>query len=294
MKRDCWEENLFELIRRTSVDLPSDAEAALQRALLGEKKASHGWWVLAEILENIRLARARNVPLCQDTGTLTFVFGVPSGGDTHALIARTRSAISRATRQGFLRQNAVDVLTGSAYATNIAPGSPVFLFRQSARQDYDVRLIMKGAGCENMGRQYSLPDSDLGAECDLTGVRMAVLHAIWKVQGRACGPNTLGVCVGGDRAAGAEHAKIQFLRRLNDRSRVRQLARLEAAIQRDATRLGIGPMGLSGRSATLGVKLDTLSRLPASYLVTVSFMDWAFRRRGVILGKAGGIKRWLY
>jgi fumarate hydratase class I len=294
VKKDCWEENLLELIRRTSVDLPADVEAALRRAQGSEKKGTQGWWAIAEILENVQLARAQNVPLCQDTGTLTFVFGVPPGADTNALMARTRIAISRATRLGYLRQNTVDVLTGGSYATNIAPGSPVIHFRHSARQGYDVRLIMKGAGCENMGRQYSLPFPELGAGCDLEGVRTCILHARWTAQGMACSPATVGVCIGGDRAAGGEHAKNQFLRRLNDHSRVKQLSRLETRIAREAAKLDIGPMGLGGKSAILGAKIDTLSRLPASYFVTVAFMDWAFRRRGVSLGQAGGIKRWLY
>jgi fumarate hydratase class I len=53
-------------------------------------------------------------------------------------------------------------------------------------------------------------------------------------------------------------------------------------------------MGLGGRATLLGVKIGVLSRLPASYFVTASYMCWAFRRRGALLGPEGGVDRWLY
>jgi len=294
MRNGHWEKNLFELIRRTSTDLPSDIEVGIRRAIKKERKNTHAWWVLETILRNAAEARKQDVPLCQDTGSLIFYFGVPVGFDTNALAARTRSAISKATRQGYLRQNTVDAVSGAPYETNIASGSPIFHFQQGARKTVDVRLLLKGGGCENVGWQFSLPDEEVGAGRDLEGVRRCVLHAVWRAQGNGCAPGVLGVCIGGDRESGYTHSKEQFLRRLGDKSNVKALARLENRAQRDVERLGIGPMGLGGRSTLLGVKIGALSRLPASYFVTVSQMCWAFRRRGVLLGPEGGVQRWLY
>jgi fumarate hydratase class I len=104
----------------------------------------------------------------------------------------------------------------------------------------------------------------------------------------------VGVCVGGDRATGHANAKEQFLRKVNERSSVKLLARLEERILKEANLLRIGPMGIGGRTTLLGVKIDALSRVPASYFVSVSYMCWAFRRRGVLLGPEGGVDRWLY
>jgi len=289
-----WEKNLVELIRRTSTDLPADVEAALRRALNREKRGSHASWVLETILANAAIARAQSIPLCQDTGTLTFYFCVPVGFDTNALVARTRTAVAKATRAGYLRQNTVDSVSGAMYETNIAHASPVFYFQQGARKTIDVRLIIKGGGSENVGCQYSLPDTSLGAERDLEGVRRCVLDAVWKAQGNGCAPGILGVCIGGDRASGFEHAKVQFLHKLGQRSRVKALAKLEDRIMKDARKLGIGPMGLGGKTALLGVHIGALSRVPASFFVSVSYMCWALRRRGVVLGPEGGLHRWLY
>lgn len=289
-----WEKNLFELIRRTSTDLPADVEVGLRRALRGEKKGSHAWWVLSTILESAAVARKKALPICQDTGTLMFHFSVPVGFDTNALTARTRTAVSRATRQGYLRQNTIDSVSGAPFETNIAPGSPVFHFQQGARKTVDVRLIMKGGGCENVGMQFALPDEGLKAGRDLEGVRRCLLEAVWRAQGNACAPGVLGVCIGGDRTTGYAHSKEQFVRKIGARSRIKVLAGLEGRVLADAGRMKIGPMGLGGKTALLDVKIGVLSRLPASYFVSVSFMCWAFRRRGVVLGPEGGLHRWLY
>jgi len=294
MRSTRWAKNLLELIRRTSTDLPADVEAAIRRALQREKRGSRAAWILNTILENAALARKRNVPLCQDTGTLVFHFGVPVGFDTNALMAFTRDAVAQATRKGYLRQNTVDSITGASFETNIAPSSPVVCFQQVARKTVDARLVMKGGGSENMGRQYSLPDAELGAGRDLEGVRRCVLDAVWRAQGGGCAPGVVGVCIGGDRTTSHYCAKEQFLRKLNDRSEVKVLSRLEQRILKESRTLGVGPMGLGGRTTLLGVKIGTVSRLPASFFVSVSYMCWAFRRRGVLLSPEGGIQRWLY
>jgi fumarate hydratase class I len=121
-----------------------------------------------------------------------------------------------------------------------------------------------------------------------------VLQAVWQAQGNGCAPGVAGVCIGGDRATGYAHAKEQFLRKISDRSPVKALARLEDRVLRDAQRMEIGPMGLGGRTALLGLKIGALSRLPACFFVSVSYMCWAFRRRGAVLGPEGGMHRWLY
>lgn len=289
-----WEKNLFELVRRTSTDLPKDVEFALRRALHAERKGSHAAWVLETVLESVRVSRTQDTPLCEDTGNLMFYFSVPVGFDTNALVARTQSVVAKATRQGYLRQNTLDAVSGAPFVNNVAQSSPVMHFQQGARKTVDVRLIMKSASSENEGRQYMLPDAELGAERSLAGVRRCVLDAIWRAQGNHCGPGVLGICIGGDRATGYAQSKVQYLRRVGRRSPVRALARLEDQLLKDARKLGIGPMGLGGRTALLGVCVDTLSRQPSSYFVTVSFMGWMFRRRGMLLGPTGGLDRWLY
>lgn len=294
MSKTLWERHLVELIRRTSTDLPADVETALKRAMRQDSKTPSAKWVLNSMLENVALARRNSTPLCQDTGTMIFTCRVPVGFDTNALAARIRAAISRATRLGYLRENTIDPISGRPFKTNVAPGAPVLHFEQGARKTVDIRLMLKGGGCENVGAQYALPDERLGAGRDLEGARRCIMDAVWQAQGKGCSPGILGVCIGGDCATGAMHAKEQFLRKLGDRSPLKVLAALEARVLRDAATLGIGPMGLGGTTTLLDVKVGTLSRLPASFFVTVAYMCWSFRRRGAVFGVEGGLQRRLY
>ena len=170
-----WESSLFELIRRTSVDLPSDVEQAIKRAYTAEPGGSRGRWVLETILENIRKARNQDAPICQDTGTLCFSFQVPVGFDTNALAAVTRVAVAKATRMGYLRQNTIDTLSGESCPTNVAHGSPVFRFEQCARSTVDVRLIRKGGGPKTPGGSIAFRMTDSGRE----GIWRASGNVFW-------------------------------------------------------------------------------------------------------------------
>ncbi|MDD5676376.1 MAG: fumarate hydratase [Kiritimatiellae bacterium] len=289
-----WTQSLIELIRRTSADLPRDVEAALRKARRNEKPQSPARWALDTILDNVRLARARGAPLCQDTGTLVFYCEVPFRFDTRRLTPAIRAAVRQATGQGSLRPNTIDPLTGCSCAHNLGAGAPVIHFEFAQRRNVAIRLVMKGGGSENVSAQFSLPDTRLKAGRDLEGVRRCLLAAVAQAQGNGCAPGVLGVCIGGDRATGAECAKRQLLRLLSDHAVEPRLAALERHVLAGAQKLGIGPMGFGGATTLLGVKIGALARLPASYFVSVAYMCWAFRRRGVALGKKGNIKRWLY
>ncbi|HWQ90292.1 MAG TPA: fumarate hydratase, partial [Clostridia bacterium] len=244
--------------------------------------------------QNIALAKNKSQPICQDTGSIIFYVECPVGFDQITFEEAAREAVKLATRKGYLRQNSVDSVTGKNDGTNVGPGSPVVHFHQHRSPEVNVRLILKGGGCENVGAQYSLPNEKLKANRDLDGCRKAILDAVMQAQGKGCGPGILGVCIGGDRATGYEYSKQQLLRRLDDQNPDPELNRLEADLTETANKLGIGPMGFGGKTTLLGAKIGVLNRLPASYFVSVSYMCWAYRRHGVTLGQQGDIQNWLY
>jgi fumarate hydratase class I len=287
-------DSLVELIRRTSAEIPDDVQRALLASLEREKQGTIAASALKIIELNIELARKKSQPICQDTGSVLFYVDGPAGLDQITFEATAREAVKEATRRGFLRQNSVDSLTGRNDGTNLGPGSPTLHFHQHAAPDVRVRLMLKGGGCENVGAQYSLPNEQLKADRDLAGCRRAILDAVLQAQGRGCGPGVLGVCIGGDRATGYEFSKRQLLRLLPDRNPVAELDGLEQDVLSTANELGIGPMGFGGRTTLLGVKIGALNRVPASFFVSVSYMCWAFRRLGVVLGAEGRIVEWLY
>ena len=268
---------IAELIHETSSSLPDDAEQALRKALRREAKGSSARLVLETLLKNVALARAAGTPVCQDTGTLTFF--VSENLRRTVSPERIAAAVAAATEKGWLRRNTNDAVTGKSIDTNVCPGAPVIHYTLDS--DSKVRLIMKGGGSENMSMQFSLPDAALGAGRDLEGVRRAVLAAVQHAQGYGCAPGILGVCIGGDRAAGYEEAKHQLLRDLADVNPVSALAKLERRLLREANSLGIGPMGLGGKTTLLAVKIGARPRVPASFFVTVAYLCWAARRRTI-------------
>jgi len=192
-------ESILELIRRTSTILPDDVVRAITAARKDETEGSNADVALNVIGCNIGLARESSLPLCQDTGTILFYFHTPVGFDQLELQEIATAAVRAATKKGYLRQNSVDSLTGKNSGDNTGPGSPVFHFRQWRQPHIEVKLMLKGGGCENMNAQYSLPHPDLGGR-DLKGVENAILDCILQAQGQGCGPGILGVCIGGDRA----------------------------------------------------------------------------------------------
>lgn len=286
--------SLVELIRRTSAEIPDDVNRALVAALEAEKKGSIAESALRIVERNIELAKRKSQPICQDTGSILFYVDAPMGLDQVGFEETAREAVREATRKGYLRQNSVDSITGANDGTNVGPGSPAVHFHQHRGAGVEVRLVLKGGGCENVGAQYSLPLEKLKASRDLDGCRKVILDAVLQAQGKGCGPGILGVCIGGDRATGYEFSKKQFLRMLDDRNPDPVLDGLEQDVLRTANELGIGPMGFGGRTTLLGVKVCAANRVPASFFVSVSYMCWAFRRQGVSLGGTGAIERWLY
>lgn len=276
-------ERIVGLIHETSCSIPDDVERAVRAARRREERGTSADVVLGTILDNVRLARQKGTPLCQDTGTLTFF--VDERLRRRVTPDLLKRAVARATQAGYLRKNTIDSLTGKSYDDNCADGAPVVHYTEKRGARPSVTLLMKGGGSENMSRQYSLPDSALGAGRDLAGVRACLLDAVVKTQGYGCAPGILGVCIGGDRATGFETAKEQVLRALDKsgESDDPTLRKLERQILREANSLGIGPMGLGGKTTLLGVRIASRPRVPASFFVTVAYLCWAARRRTISL-----------
>jgi fumarate hydratase class I len=288
-------DSLIELIRVTSSILPNDVYRAIKLAKGEEIPASSASYAMDIMCDNIELAKDKSQPLCQDTGTVIFYIYHPAGFAQRPFLKLIEKAITKATQKGYLRENSVDSLTGENAGTNLGPGHPSVKFEEIAGKELKIKLMLKGGGCENVSTQYSLPDTALGAGRDLEGVRKVVLDAVMKAQGKGCGPGVLGVCIGGDRSDSHAHAKKQLLRTLDDQSSHKDLARMEKEITETCNKLGIGPMGFGGKTTLLGCKIDHLNRVPASFIVSVSYMCWSFRRQGIKLDlKSGKIQKWLY
>lgn len=293
-----FRDSMLDLIIETSTNLPPDVRQAMGVALKIESPATQAGQALAIIGRNIDMAQQDQGAICQDTGFITFEIKTPVGVNQIAMKKEILNAIAEATKRGKLRPNSVDSITGKNSGNNLGPGTPAIHFEQWEEPDVEVRLLLKGGGCENKNIQYSVPCTldHLGrADRDLDGVKKCVLHAVWQAQGQGCGPGALGVCIGSDCASGYHHAKLQLFRSLDDVNPDSKLAKLEEEIMEDANKLGVGTMGFGGKATLIGCKITAANRLPACFFVSVAYDCWAFRRLGVLLdADTGAIKHWLY
>jgi fumarate hydratase class I len=287
-------DSLVEIIRKTSAELPDDVFEAIEAGRKVEQSGSSAKYAMDIICDNVGIAKRKSQPLCQDTGTVLFYIHFPQKTDFDELQKLIRKAVVTSTKKGYLRQNSVDSITGKNSGNNIGPGAPVIHAEPWKKEEFEIKLMLKGGGCENVGAQYSLPDARVGAGRDLKGVEKCSLDAVQNAQGKGCGPGILGVCIGGDRGTGYSASKEQFLRKIGDRNRDATLAALEARITEESNQLGIGPMGFGGKTTLLATKVTAMNRVPASFFVSVSYMCWAFRRQGARVNKKGEIQKWLY
>ena len=279
---------ILELIRRTSSDLPPDVENQLRSAVEKETPGSAARGAFETILKNVELSRKNSSPICQDTGTPIFYVKQPAGWSTLELKKQIRSALAEATKKSYMRPNAVDAVSDKNSGNNLGGDDfPYIHFDEVEGDELTIELMLKGGGCENVGAQYSLPDNRLGAGRDLAGVRKAILDAVQRAQGQGCAPGILGVSIGGDRGSGYVRSKEVLLDKIGTRNPDPRLAELEERLTAEANQLGIGPMGFGGQTTVIDTKITGLSRLPASYFVTLSYMCWAYRRRKLTV-KANG------
>ncbi len=280
-------DGIVELYKKAATSIPNDVEEALKQAF-GREEDPLAKGALEVILKNISLARTTSRPLCQDTGFPVFYVNAPRGL-SHSLIREViYDATKIATKKIPLRSNAVDTITEKNTGDNTGKFMPFIHLDETQEEHFNVELLLKGSGSENVGQTYKLPTrlnyqgKEILAERDLEGVRLCILDAVIQAQGRGCPPYVIGVAIGGSRDQVAFLSKRQLMRRLNDTNPEPILAGLECKILEDVNSLGIGVAGFGGNNTALAVKIFAAARHPASYFVDVSIGCWALRRGRLI------------
>jgi len=298
MNIEKFQESMYKLIVETSTKLPKDVRRAIKAAKEQENAGTRSAMSLATITNNIKMADDNISPICQDTGLPTFKIKVPVGANQLEMKKAIYEAIALATKDGKLRPNSVDSLTGENSGDNLGGGTPVIKFEQWEKDYIDARLILKGGGCENKNIQYSLPCELEGlgrAGRDLDGIRKCIMHSVYQAQGQGCSAGFIGVGIGGDRSSGYDLAKEQLFRTNDDVNPNEDLRKLEEYVMANANKLGIGTMGFGGETTLLGCKVGVMNRIPASFFVSVAYNCWAFRRLGVNVNpETGEIQDWFY
>ncbi len=278
---DLLEEVTVELLRRAAVTLPRDVISALEKAL-EEETSEIARTQLRTILENVRAAADTSVPMCQDTGIpIFFVKGV-CGKD---VVEGIRKGVSRATAEVPLRPNAVHPITRKNEGNNLGIDMPYIHFSPGDDATVEITVLPKGAGSENMSALRMLSPTE-----GMKGVRSFVLDTVLNAGGRPCPPIIVGVGIGGSADIAMALSKKALLKPLDLQHPDPELRRLEEELLDALNSVGIGPMGLGGRTTALGVKIEIAHCHTASLPVGVNIQCWAARRASVRIHVDGRVE----
>ncbi len=256
--------------------LPSDIHARLELARAGED-GSTARSILDDLLENAALAQEKSIPICQDTGMvqvhLRIGREVHFQGDPYAAI---QEGVGQAYTENYLRKS---IVADPLRRINTGDNTPAMIYTELIPGDQvQVSLSVKGFGSENMSRLAMLRPAD-GVE----GVIEFVLRTVRDAGPNPCPPIVVGVGIGGNFDKVAYLAKLALLRPLAQRHPDPYYAELEIEILRQINELGLGPMGLGGRSTALGVAIETLPTHIAGLPVAVNISCHATRHMEEVL-----------
>lgn len=272
--------SLTAAVRRMAYEsciiLPSDIHAQLELARAGED-GSTARSILDDLLENAALAQEKSIPICQDTGMvqvhLRIGREVHFPGDPYAAI---QEGVRQAYTENYLRKS---IVADPLRRINTGDNTPAMIYTELIPGDQvQVSLSVKGFGSENMSRLAMLRPAD-GVE----GVIGFVLQTVREAGPNPCPPIVVGVGIGGNFDKVAYLAKLALLRPLTQRHPDPYYAELEIELLRQINELGLGPMGLGGRSTALGAAIETLPTHIAGLPVAVNISCHATRHLEEVL-----------
>lgn len=265
-----------DLCIRANRKLPPDVEKRIRECAATEESPV-AREVFRHIIENAELAESANLALCQDTG-LGLVF-VDIGQSVQITGGDLREAINEGVRQGyrdgFLRTSANHPFTRK----NTGDNTPAIIYFDIVPgENVRIHLVAKGFGAENMSKALTIPPS-AGWE----GVKKTVLQLTAEAGSNACPPTILGVGIGGTLDQSLLLAKKAYLRPLDDVNPDPDLAAKEAELLEAVNKLGIGPMGLGGKTTCLAVKIAIAPCHIGSLPLAVNFQCHSSRHMEALL-----------
>lgn len=265
-----------ELCLKANFELRPDVLAALRKAARLEKGRAKR--IIESIIENAKLAKSKRIAICQDSG-MVFVH-MEIGQDVSFTGGSLRKAVNdgvrKAYKEGFLRKSVVDdplirkntrTNTPCVIAMDIVDGSKV-----------RITVSPKGFGSENKSAIRMFKPT-----ASLIEIKDFILDVVKKAGPDACPPLILGIGVGGTFDLAARLAKKALLRPVGMKHSKKHFADLERKLMQDINALGLGPMGLGGKTTVLGVNINAHETHIAGLPVAVNVSCHATRSASAIL-----------
>ncbi len=265
-----------DAITQVTKVLPGDVWEALQNSLDTENHPQ-AREILSQLLENARIAASESLPLCQDTGAA--VFFVDIGEDCRIEGESVQAVLNRAMvdaySEGYLRKSLCDPFTRK----NTGDNTPAFVHTEIVPgEGLKIKFMAKGGGSENMSRCTVLTPAS-----GWQGIKDFVLQRIKEAGPNPCPPTIVGLGIGGTFDVAPTLAKKGLFRPLNTPNPDSDLDLKEKELLEEINSLGIGPMGLGGKTSSLGVKIETSPCHIASLPVAVNIQCHSSRYKEVSL-----------
>ena len=254
-------------LRVAEIHLPNDVKDALERAYAAEENPV-ARRELEAIRENIKMAESRNVPLCQDTGVpVVYITIPPDVPFTDAIREGVEDGVRQATAEIPLRPNVVSPCTRENTRDNCGMGMPAVHITPG--ETFTLTVLPKGAGSENVSALRMFLPSETKA------ITRFITETVLRAGGKPCPPVILGIGIGSTADGAMSLAKEALLVPLG------AMNHLEQEIYDAVNALGIGPMGLGGKTTCLGVRIKEGGCHTASLPVALNVQCWAARRATV-------------
>ncbi|MFP4588649.1 MAG: fumarate hydratase [Candidatus Acetothermia bacterium] len=278
---------LVEPIKTAVTTLPDSTLDALRAAKDREEGGARVQ--LEAMLEAVQIGKDKGIPICQDTGTPTFYVELgsnfPAAGEIDGLEDALKKAVQLATEQVPIRPNTVHPITHRNPGNNTGVHIPYIDWSISEGDSLQMTYLPKGGGCTNMS-QLTMMTPGRG----LKGVKEIVLERIASMEGKPCPPTVVGIGLGGSASISLSLAKKSLLRPVGERHEDPEIAELEEELFEKANELGVGPMGVGGKTTVLDVKIEYDYRHPASYPVGITPQCWANRRISMFVNPDGSVE----
>lgn len=280
-------ERVVDQIKKSITTLPRPTLAALKKALQREDGGAKVQ--LQAMLEAAEIGEENAVPICQDTGTPAFFIEL---GENFADIKQLgeikralRKSVRLATESVPLRPNTVHPFSERNPDDNTGESIPWIDWSLTQGSKLTLTYFPKGGGSTNMSQLKMMNPGE-----GLKGVKKIILKRIATMEGKPCPPTVVGVGLGGSAAMSLNLAKKALVRPVGDFHPEPQVAKLEEELKEKANRLGVGPMGVGGKTTVLDVKIEYEYRHPASFPVGITPQCWANRRATFQITPAGKIR----
>ncbi len=273
------------ILRQAETSLPEDVKEALIRAYNSETDEI-ARVELKAILDNIKLAEELHRPMCQDTGIPLFFIKLGRCSiPPEAIEAGIRKGVEDATELVPLRPNVVDPLTREGTG-NTGERIPHIYYEAADIDGLEITVLPKGGGSENVGAYTMLTPS----QEPQNEIRDFVLNSVLAAAGKPCPPTIIGVGIGGSADMAMWLAKVALLRPVGTVHPDAKIARMERELLDAVNSLGIGPMGLGGKTTALDLHIETAGTHITSLPVAISFQCWAARKAAVRVHNDGTVE----